>query len=791
MQSKQLWREKCSYGLSASQFGMALGFCGKVSDFVHYMRHMVGTDQEFVGNAATAHGIRTESTARCCYEALLGTRVFNGGFFPSADGFLGASPDGIIFYNSDDPGASSGDHQAGSAKSMRLLEIKCPFIALYDGSKPLYQPFGIPLQYMCQMQGQMALSGAKQCDFFVFLKGPPLTQVVAWRVLFSEEFWAWCRPKLLQVVQWLKDGPSQGLDRTFAFEEFDFSRIDVRPLVFPFDLTKQEPIVDLHRFPFFFSRLVTTAWMSRNRRNPEVVKDPIRLEARAILSRALLAAFGGNLRQGSLVFCGCERRILVVASVNWDSSLMVLFYWQALDEHEGHQTCNQDELLLSTVVVRFFDTDMLCQLSLVCEAMTREQREKEEKVSSPSLPPAARLLPVSALAEHVEPGDVVELAASCNSTMPLVRIDESTSSRAQHYFVDAVWNGLRVPAADHSRQNDDTTPYGLLLRIVPLSPGGVFLSSSGNTFTDAVSPPLTFVVPHYYVKRKVKVEPSSASSSGCMVMSASTALSSSQRRGQRDLEESTAKDQDGKCKQRGLGCEDHLIDAVHLADILVAPDCGQIIFLHSVSDEPDVLLRKRASEGSQTTLSPQQQQPSTSLRVVVVSLEGLLLMIAHQSGLERSSPLCIDDDDDVTKYQADGEAEAQADERKPAACAMRDSSPRSTPGDENDISLTLLKRQCTEEVVRIHPCVAGWARRLLHRDSSVVVVCLCCSVTSSRGRKKGFGASPSLLSNHLRSVRSQVSNVLFVDTSLVHARAVVDGIREQRLPVQLDEVIGE
>lgn len=327
------WRRSFPHGLSASQFGMALGFSGKVSDYVNYLRNVVGTDLEFKGNTFTDHGIATESKARSLYEILTGSEVHNGGFFVTDDRVLGCSPDGRSFYYEEEvlagrstdctatttgdassPGTDTGVSATNSASSLggglellslssssaslntvpsgggrpsvavripfkrprgaenggdaesgvrhvreriticrrktRLLEIKSPFRSLYDGSKPERQPFGIPLHYMCQMQGQMALTHATECDFFVYLDFPRC-QVQAWRVHFSEEFWLWAEPKLRQVSAWVKNGLPPHIDRSFSFEPFNFSSLYVEPLVFPFCITTGVPLRDPYRFAFF------------------------------------------------------------------------------------------------------------------------------------------------------------------------------------------------------------------------------------------------------------------------------------------------------------------------------------------------------------------------------------------------------------------------------------------------------------------------------------------------------------------------------------------------------------
>eukprot|EP00796_Vickermania_ingenoplastis_P013276 gene13276-9118_t len=320
--NKLRWKEVVPHGLSASQFGAALGFCGRVSDYVDYERHIVGTELAFSGNSFTAHGILTEPKSRALYELLTGHRVYSGGFFVSHAGLLGCSPDGRIFFDDDGTRKRSRSHSSGRSdpattpessttpnitrppplvtsfkipfcrpriplvaqssagktldegrldisaedyakilfwgqqqkrrkykKRVRLLEIKSPVRKLYGGKGTAYQPFGIPQHYMCQMQGQMAIADADECDFFGFVDRT--SQVEAWRVKRSIAFWEWAEPKLLQVTDWIKDGPPEWLNRSFSFESFDFSTLSVQPLVFPYDIAMGSPLNNPIAFPYF------------------------------------------------------------------------------------------------------------------------------------------------------------------------------------------------------------------------------------------------------------------------------------------------------------------------------------------------------------------------------------------------------------------------------------------------------------------------------------------------------------------------------------------------------------
>jgi putative phage-type endonuclease len=110
------------------------------------VQRLTGAPGESFTNAAIEHGIATEPMARIAYEAEMGVFVDQVAFVehPTIANF-GCSPDGVI-----------GDG---------LIEIKCPnsstHIEYLTDDKP-------PTKYIPQMQCQMAVMGAKWCDFVSF-----------------------------------------------------------------------------------------------------------------------------------------------------------------------------------------------------------------------------------------------------------------------------------------------------------------------------------------------------------------------------------------------------------------------------------------------------------------------------------------------------------------------------------------------------------------------------------------------------------------------------------------------
>jgi len=97
-------------------------------------------------NAAMEWGTQTEPQARVAYEVKTGNFVDQVAFIdhPTIAGF-GCSPDGLVGEN--------------------LIEIKCPNSATHWEYFKAKEP---PKKYFIQMQAQMAVTGAKWCDFVSF-----------------------------------------------------------------------------------------------------------------------------------------------------------------------------------------------------------------------------------------------------------------------------------------------------------------------------------------------------------------------------------------------------------------------------------------------------------------------------------------------------------------------------------------------------------------------------------------------------------------------------------------------
>ena len=118
-------------------------------------------------NAAMEWGTEQEPFARMAYEAHTGTFVKEEGFVdhPTIEGF-GCSPDGIV--------------------GEGLIEIKCPNTANHIETVLENKA---PSKYIPQMQCQMAVTGAKWCDFVSFdPRVPEDLQLLIVRVERDQEY---------------------------------------------------------------------------------------------------------------------------------------------------------------------------------------------------------------------------------------------------------------------------------------------------------------------------------------------------------------------------------------------------------------------------------------------------------------------------------------------------------------------------------------------------------------------------------------------------------------------------
>ena len=148
------------------------------------VQRLTGKPQESFTNAAMEWGTEQEPFARMAYEAHTGTFVKEEGFVdhPTIEGF-GCSPDGLV-----------GDG---------LIEIKCPNTATHIETVLENKS---PSKYIPQMQCQMAVTGAKWCDFVSFdPRTPEDLQLFIIRVERDEEYIAEMEKEVKLFLQEVDD----------------------------------------------------------------------------------------------------------------------------------------------------------------------------------------------------------------------------------------------------------------------------------------------------------------------------------------------------------------------------------------------------------------------------------------------------------------------------------------------------------------------------------------------------------------------------------------------------------
>jgi putative phage-type endonuclease len=144
------------------------------------VQRLTGQPQESFTNAAMEWGTATEPQARMAYEAYTGIFVHEVGFInhPTIEGF-GCSPDGVI-------GETLHSKHNSVTPMTGLIEIKCPNTATHIETVLENKA---PSKYIPQMQCQMAVTGAKWCDFVSFdPRVPDDLQLLVVRVERDQEY---------------------------------------------------------------------------------------------------------------------------------------------------------------------------------------------------------------------------------------------------------------------------------------------------------------------------------------------------------------------------------------------------------------------------------------------------------------------------------------------------------------------------------------------------------------------------------------------------------------------------
>ena len=132
--------------ITASDFGTVLEI-NPYSARDKLIMKKCGVEEPFTPGAAIIHGVKYEDVAISIYEKRNRVNVKEYGCIPHPTiPFLGASPDGICYYDSENK------EYIG-----RMLEIKCPKSRKLNGFVPEY--------YLAQVQGQLEVCDLEYCDF--------------------------------------------------------------------------------------------------------------------------------------------------------------------------------------------------------------------------------------------------------------------------------------------------------------------------------------------------------------------------------------------------------------------------------------------------------------------------------------------------------------------------------------------------------------------------------------------------------------------------------------------------
>ena len=144
------------------------------------LQRVTKTIEESYQNEAMQWGTQTEPQARVAYEVKTGNFVDQIAFInhPHILGF-GCSPDGLV--------GNDG-----------LIEIKCPNSATHWSYIKANKP---PEKYIIQMQAQMAVTGAKWCDFVSFdPRMPERSQLLIVHVPRDPEFILFMEAEIKQFL---------------------------------------------------------------------------------------------------------------------------------------------------------------------------------------------------------------------------------------------------------------------------------------------------------------------------------------------------------------------------------------------------------------------------------------------------------------------------------------------------------------------------------------------------------------------------------------------------------------
>lgn len=184
-QSEKWFELRRQVVVTASRFADAIGVGkGKPFDFLKSLNEAKQCDDTI--NSFTQHGTEMEPIIHEAYQLLTGNRTRQSGFWTIKDDRdplkdkVGASPDAIVV------------NAAG--KDVGLCEFKAPVHSMYRD---------IPLHYMVQIQGQMAITELPWCDFMALCRSK--REIMLRRVHFCPQFWNVVAKRLLEFCTAYQD----------------------------------------------------------------------------------------------------------------------------------------------------------------------------------------------------------------------------------------------------------------------------------------------------------------------------------------------------------------------------------------------------------------------------------------------------------------------------------------------------------------------------------------------------------------------------------------------------------
>ena len=160
-QSKEWFKQRVGL-ITGSKVGGILGL-NPYATPDDVMRDMVreyhGAEREFTGNIATEYGNDNEATAIFSFEAENNLTVDETGFHAHENGWLGASPDGLV-----------GDNE--------VIEVKCPYGKRYAQSQSEFKSIGEQMHYYGQMQIEMYCTNTSKCHFYQWAENASSYEII-------------------------------------------------------------------------------------------------------------------------------------------------------------------------------------------------------------------------------------------------------------------------------------------------------------------------------------------------------------------------------------------------------------------------------------------------------------------------------------------------------------------------------------------------------------------------------------------------------------------------------------